>query len=1114
MDLDATVTDRRKRILKGFRGRKLDEALTQPGMLDDLEAEAKSAAPDKIVTRESLQDMQDLVAAKQHQADHGLQFFGSNRDVILEPGFMGSELSDTNPGGNGLIWIDPTLPFSTDQLNDLKLDKLDTEKPDRDATTGVHITADGAIPLIYVTLRFALEMDQVHVDVFGFDWRKNIEEAANKLVIAIRNRAGKKTNPLTLIAHSQGSLVARKALQILNEQSGEQKVKSLVDRLILLAPASKGTFSAAFALTGDHSFLQMVKQFHISLPEQFEQVLQSMSGIYQLLPWDDVALPWLKDHDLGDADFWKNGVDPSRLKEYFKKWGQALDTTFFNDRTHIILGDTVTTVAVKWTKKIVETDGVKRTVDALETDEFGPGDGTVPEVLARLPGVRTYKAPGGEHMMLPATRSVISATVKLVRGQEPALQPVPLTMKIIPEDVRRLASPPLVEIVAPKSQPSGANSAGIGAASPSASASIPPPSPTETSTVPALRMPPPPPFRRLKVFSFDPLMGTNLDTLGIAQICIELPWDFADGDFLQPGPVGEYVEVIDYDPGSNCFYEPVNLNHPHMLAQNGMPLSEGDPQFHQQMVYAVVMNTIRHFERALGRSALWSPHLVRGADGQVVKGNNGEPEFVQRLRIYPHALRQENAYYNPTLKALLFGYFPVGESNVGRNLPGGTVFTCLSYDVIAHESTHALLDGLHRYFIEPSNPDVFAFHEAFADVVALFQHFTHPEVLLHQIARTRGELGKDNLLAKLAQQFGEATGMHGALRQFLGRQDENGNPLPPYPSLYRSTHEPHARGAIFVTAMFQAFRTIYESRIADLRRVASNGTGILAPGDLHPDLVNRFAEEAAKSAGHMLQMAIRALDYVPPVDITFGEYLRAMITADYELVKDDDRRYRVAVIAAFRDWGIYPADVRSLSVESLLWRPPEEYGLQGLGQILGQLNFDKWNTNGNRAEAYNAMRRNCAILHEWIATKLNAEQSHFLGLDLKKDAAKSIRRNDTGQPVFEVHSLRPCRRIGPDGQQQTDLVVELVQKRKGFFDADVQKKVDEGAKGFEFDKVQADFYFRGGCTLIIDPITAKIRYCIRKRITSDERLRHEREFRTSHGDDHDGNNPFAFLHSC
>ena len=108
----------------------------------------------------------------------------------------------------------------------------------------------------------------------------------------------------------------------------------------------------------------------------------------------------------------------------------------------------------------------------------------------------------------------------------------------------------------------------------------------------------------------------------------------------------------------------------------------------------------------------------------------------------------------------------------------------------------------------------------------------------------------------------------------------------------------------------------------DLLRLASNGTGILAPGAIHPDLVDRLADEAAKSAQHVLTMCIRALDYCPIVDITFGEYLRAIITADYDLLRDDDLNYRVAFIEAFRKRGIYPRYVRTLSVESLLWQSP------------------------------------------------------------------------------------------------------------------------------------------------------------------------------------------------
>ena len=40
---------------------------------------------------------------------------------------------------------------------------------------------------------------------------------------------------------------------------------------------------------------------------------------------------------------------------------------------------------------------------------------------------------------------------------------------------------------------------------------------------------------------------------------------------------------------------------------------------------------------------------------------------------------------------LQFGYFHADEKNPGRNLPGQTVFTCLSHDIVVHEATHALV---------------------------------------------------------------------------------------------------------------------------------------------------------------------------------------------------------------------------------------------------------------------------------------------------------------------------------------------------------------------------------------------------------------------------------------
>src|SRR6185436_19307103 len=105
-------------------------------------------------------------------------------------------------------------------------------------------------------------------------------------------------------------------------------------------------------------------------------------------------------------------------------------------------------------------------------------------------------------------------------------------------------------------------------------------------------------------------------------------------------------------------------------------------------------------------------------------------------------------------------------------------------------------------------------------------------------------------------------------------------------------------------AVFDAFIALYKARIADLLRISTGGTGVLPSGALHPDLVRRLAEEAAKSAKHGLNICIRAVDYLPPVDVTFFEFLRALITADFDLVSDDHHNYRVAFVEAFRRRGI------------------------------------------------------------------------------------------------------------------------------------------------------------------------------------------------------------------
>lgn len=605
-----------------------------------------------------------------------------------------------------------------------------------------------------------------------------------------------------------------------------------------------------------------------------------------------------------------------------------------------------------------------------------------------------------------------------------------------------------------------------------------------------------PPHRRLRAYAFDPSLARSMETAVMNEITLGVPWETDAGHPtrpLPPGPVGEYVEVIDFDPASGCFYDPIDLDDRHLLATDGVAPSEGDPRFHQQMVYGVAMNVIDHFERALGRKALWAPRLVRDEEGRVV-----DEQYVQRLRIYPHALREANAYYSPDKKALLFGYFPA-QTDDPKVLPGGIVFSCLSHDVVAHEVTHALLDGLHPRFVEASNVDVLAFHEAFADIVALFQHFSHAEVLRHEIANSRGDLASGTLLGQLAQQFGRAIGNYGALRDAIGEVDpETKKWRPKVPDVHdlEATQEPHARGAILVAAVFDAFLAIYNRRTADLLRIATQGTGILEPGAIHPDLVDRLASEAAKVSSHLLRMCVRALDYCPPVDMTFGDYLRALITADVDMVPDDRYNYRLAVIEAFQRRGIYPRDVRNLSVESLVWRPPRGGGID-LKPLFdpdweGPKVVPEWRPTQDRRALWEKMNHNAYVVWRWLTRHCSTDYAEEIGLALSVDAPGSFYRKN-GVPTAEVHSVRVARRSTPRGDQVTDLVVEILQRRRGYLDEREQRDVDARIDVPD-DEPDGDFKFRGGCTLLIDPDTYRVRYAITKHILSEGRLRRQREF--------------------
>lgn len=446
---------------------------------------------------------------------------------------------------------------------------------------------------------------------------------------------------------------------------------------------------------------------------------------------------------------------------------------------------------------------------------------------------------------------------------------------------------------------------------------------------------------------------------------------------LLAGPRGYRVNVIDFDTSTSTLYEPAILKQaadgqyidPFALKKDAHGVVRNrpsnydkrllsDPKFHAQNVYAIVMRTLARFEFALGRRVAW------GSDGH-------------QIHIAPHAFADANAFYSRDDRAIFFGYF-MGPSN-------RQVYTCLSHDIVAHETTHAILDGLRSRYLEPSSPDQAAFHEGFADIVALLSMFSLPDLvgqlLDRSTARSRviskAYLTKDTLkesvLLGLAEEMGQglSKGRQSALRRSVHLR-----PGRPYMSMPEFREE-HDRGELLVAAMMNAFLEIWTARLDKI--------GFVSPGKKDRSLV---VEEGARVAGHLLTIAIRAIDYCPPTDIAFVDYLSALLTVDREVVPDDTKYdYRGALLKNFKKF-----DIRQAA------------GAEGDGT---------WKRFKSELLVYGRTHFDSMLRDKEEVFRFIWENRKVLEID------------DRG--YTEVQSVRPCMRVGPDGFMLRETVVEYVQ---------------------------------------------------------------------------------------
>ena len=237
-----------------------------------------------------------------------------------------------------------------------------------------------------------------------------------------------------------------------------------------------------------------------------------------------------------------------------------------------------------------------------------------------------------------------------------------------------------------------------------------------------------------------------------------------------------------------------------------------------------------------------------------------------QLLVVPRAGWWANAYYERRSHSLQFYSFRAGSK---------LIHTSLSRDIVAHETAHALIDGIDPDLYDALDPQSLALHEGVADLTAVLIAFRSGKLRRAVLDKTEGSIEKSTNFSSIGEQFGRAidpSGQAGWLRNLLNEDklDPDGDPA--------DEPEEHELSQV-ITGVLYRFLTV-----------------------LHTDYKRRLAERFGTStfsvSGRALfgaseqfkRMILRGLDYMPPGEITFADYGRAILAADQASFEDDTWR--------------------------------------------------------------------------------------------------------------------------------------------------------------------------------------------------------------------------------
>jgi len=320
-------------------------------------------------------------------------------------------------------------------------------------------------------------------------------------------------------------------------------------------------------------------------------------------------------------------------------------------------------------------------------------------------------------------------------------------------------------------------------------------------------------------------------------------------DFFLDGPVTRRVAVLNFDTETGALlpgvrFQPASqdreLGRYEIADENDIHACD----FNQVSVFGTVLQTIKMFEEEdnLGRQVAWA-------------------FMAPQLLVVPRAGEWANAYYERESHSLQFFYF--------RN-----VYTSLSRDIVAHETGHAVLDGIAPDLYNAITPQSLALHESVADLTALIMAFRSGTLCEAVLDHTGGSIECSTAFSSLAEELGRALGVHphaGYLRSLLNEKTLDPNSDNPV-----ARSEPHALSEVLSGALYKVMVNIHEAIKHELA-----GKEGLSPSEI-PGVALWRGHQRFK------RMMFRPLDYLPPGEVSFADYGRAIIASDQASYPDDE----------------------------------------------------------------------------------------------------------------------------------------------------------------------------------------------------------------------------------